>query len=356
MCNGYCHAQSGYLVYPNPFRGVQDMNRVRVCFFVLLLALMAFIVTSSVLVAPAHASTPSSDDAAMETEDDDGTLLSPAEESEPARSAIVPLPIDDSGGFVPDPDGYLSEWVYEDASISVRIVKGRANETDYLVATIKVADPSQIRTAAAGKPNSQETAAGAVIAKRMNAVLAINTDYYSYRPNGYIVRQGVVCRQIPNTMDILFIDDRGDLHVVEYPTQQKVAEFLASLEEDGRRVVNSFEFGPLLVRDGKKVEEIHYFDIGTVKPTQRMGIAQIGPLEYLCVSTEGPEDPGSVGFTVEQFAELMESLGAEIAYNMDGGSSNTLVFNNMKINSPKNRKIRSIPDILYFATAVDLGI
>ncbi|MBR2612862.1 MAG: hypothetical protein IKC72_07315, partial [Clostridia bacterium] len=32
------------------------------------------------------------------------------------------------------------------------------------------------------------------------------------------------------------------------------------------------------------------------------------PLEYLCIASEGPEDPGSVGMNLEQFSELVASF------------------------------------------------
>ena len=63
--------------------------------------------------------------------------------------------------------------------------------------------------------------------------------------------------------------------------------------------------------------------------------------------------------TATQFAELVSRLGydlsengARIAYNLDGGSSNTLVFRKQKINSPDNPKTRDVNDIVYFATLV----
>jgi hypothetical protein len=44
------------------------------------------------------------------------------------------------------------------------------------------------------------------------------------------------------------------------------------------------------------------------------------------------------------------------AYNLDGGSSATLVFrkngkNWVKVNAPNNGKIRPLKDIIFFATA-----
>ncbi len=296
-----------------------------------------------------------------------GSLVS-ANAEEAANSTIAPLivptapppvqlsesaadlPLDAKTSYTPNADNYLSEWEYQDETISVRILKDRAFDTDYLVAYVQIAGPTQLRTAVAGKHNSEDTLRGAHIAKRVGAVLAINGDYYSYRSGGYIIRQGKQYRNQPNKLDVLLIDANGDLHVVEYATRDDIEAYLKTMDAE---VVNSFAFGPLLVRDGKRVDEVHYFDVGTVKKAQRMAIAQTGPLSYMCVSTEGPEDKGSQGLTVDEFATLMEALGCDIAYNLDGGSSNTMAFRNEKINSPLNPKERYIFDILYFATAVE---
>jgi exopolysaccharide biosynthesis protein len=70
------------------------------------------------------------------------------------------------------------------------------------------------------------------------------------------------------------------------------------------------------------------------------------------VATEGPENANSVGLTLSQTAELMAGLGCETAYNLDGGSSSTMVLNNLKINALSTHKVRPIWDILYFASLV----
>ena len=82
-----------------------------------------------------------------------------------------------------------------------------------------------------------------------------------------------------------------------------------------------------------------------------MCIAQVGELEYLCICAEGPEDKGSKGLVLEQFAELVASFGVQNAYNLDGGSSATMVFQGDKINSPNNPKRRPLCDMLYFSSA-----
>ena len=84
-----------------------------------------------------------------------------------------------------------------------------------------------------------------------------------------------------------------------------------------------------------------------------MGIGQIGPLEYICVATEGPENKDSDGLTIPEFAQLMKDLGAVQAYNLDGGSSSAMMLNGKKINALSSRKLRPICDILYFSTLVE---
>ena len=76
------------------------------------------------------------------------------------------------------------------------------------------------------------------------------------------------------------------------------------------------------------------------------------------MSTEGPEDPGSRGLNLYEMADYTLAAAHELgkpclyAYNLDGGSSNSLILNNEKINSPNNRKSRRVSDIIYFATLV----
>ena len=143
----------------------------------------------------------------------------------------------------------------------------------------------------------------------------------------------------------MIIDDQGDLHILKNATNDDIAAFQGN-------VVNGLTFGPGLVIDGVRQTGYVDNDNAALKSAQRMCLAQVGPLEYLCIVSEGPEDPGSVGMNLEQFSELVASFeGVQNAYNLDGGSSTTMVFRNDKVNSPNNPKRRPLCDILYFACA-----
>lgn len=277
-----------------------------------------------------------------------GTLIMNAYAMELSGEGIVPLAIDDTPGYAPSKACYISDGTgYEDASIQVHIETVRAYETTIQVIRIQIADPSQIRTAMSAQYGHTSTNAGATIARRNNAVLAVNGDYFSFHNRGYLVRQGKIYRNRPDgSFDTLIIDDHGDFHIIPKATGEELAAFQGVM-------VNTFNFGPGLVIDGIMTESFEEND-STVpnKRTQRMCVGQTGPLSYICIATEGPENKGSQGLLLTEIAKMAYDYGCINAYNLDGGSSSTVVLNNKKINALSSGKTRSICDILYFATAV----
>ena len=288
------------------------------------------------------------------------------------ETAYPPLEINDKGGPVPDPESYTSDTSYVDPTIQVEIFNGTAvrmdeegiaHNTKYLYARIKVIDPSQVRTASASGSFRKGTYIGTSIAKRVDSVLAVSGDYFIHSSNGntgYIVRQGTRYRNNPKGKDLLMIDSNGDMHGLYAAGSKDIDAFYASLSENVE-IWNAFTFGPILVDNGVVAVDCdtEYFSVGTQVPAQRLCIGQIGPLEYFVVSTEGPEDGEGSGMTIPQFADVVSKVGyefsengAKIAYNLDGGSTNTMIFKNKKVNSPGSPKIRGIGDIIYFATLV----
>ncbi len=272
-----------------------------------------------------------------------------------ASAEIIEYELTDKKGVALQADGYdLENMTYEDPSISVKIETGRIYETNYMVAHVKVANATQVRSTMSGSYSSDDTIGGIAMAKSTNAALAINGDYFSSRRNvGYTARMGREYKNKCNgTYDVMVIDDKGDLHIIQAPTKEDMEAFKAELEANGGAIINGYTFGPGLVINGEKQTGFVDMDNAADRAAQRMCLAQVGPLEYLCICSEGPEDPGSTGLTLEQFAELVASFeGVQNAYNLDGGSSSTMVFNRDKVNSPNNPKRRPLKDIIYFASA-----
>lgn len=266
---------------------------------------------------------------------------------------VAPIDYQVDAPYTPDPDAYLPDTTgYLDPSISVRVEKMRAYDTTIQLTWVQVADASQLRTASYKKYPSKSIARAATIAKRENAVVAINGDYFVHRKEGYIVRNGEVLRQ--NYTDLyhtLIIDANGDFTIFPTNTQDVVDSFEGDIKQ-------LMVFGPALVIDGVMQTDFEAKGPGILKEctpskeTQRLAICQMDTLSYLIIATEGPENKDSDGLTMTEFAQLCSDLGVKQAFNLDGGSSSTVVLNNKKINSLSTGKVRSIGDILYFVTAV----
>ncbi|MBR6569216.1 MAG: phosphodiester glycosidase family protein [Clostridia bacterium] len=263
----------------------------------------------------------------------------------------------DSGLFSPGSTPVAENFTengYRDDTIIVELEQRRMFDSDVFIAYVKIAHPSQLRTAIAGnKLSSTRTNQTTVITAAYNGIVGINGDYYSDkdRQGGHIVRMGETMRErVSDNFDLLFIDELGDLHVFHRGKAEQQAQVDAFKSE--HEIVNAFCFGPGLVINGEKPEDVSkykWFDATGENP--RAGIGQIDMLTYVLVAVNGRTSE-SVGVTLDQFADIMLELGCEQAYNLDGGNSATLAFNGEVFNT-KVQKERDVSDVIYFASAID---
>ena len=248
----------------------------------------------------------------------------------------------------------FTENGYRDDTIIVEMEQKRIYDSDVFIAYVKIATPSQLRTAIAGnKLSSTRTNQTSVLTAAYNGIVGINGDYYSDkdRQGGHIVRMGQTMRErVSDNFDLLFIDELGDLHVFHRGKADQQAQVDAFKQE--HEVVNAFCFGPGLVIDGEKPDDISqykWFDATGENP--RAAIGQLDMLTYVLVAVNG-RDKTTVGVTLDQLADIMLDLGCTQAYNLDGGNSATLAFNGEVYNT-KDYKERDVSDIIYFASATD---
>ena len=231
---------------------------------------------------------------------------------------------------------------YHDDSLDVQLHKFHVYNADVTVAFVQIADPDQLRTQLAKPYPSKTTARIDIIAKPVKSVFAVNADWFTYRSNGIVYRNGELLRdrEIPED-DGLAIDANGDLHIIRPMTREEYDKLTVP-------VMHSFSFGPALVMNG----EVQ--DMGDRKVTyrQRMAIGQVDKLSYVFVAADGTNEDDGEGLNVPELAQLMHDLGAHTAYNLDGGQSASMLMGNTKVNgAPK--VMRAIGDIIYFTTAIE---
>ena len=274
-----------------------------------------------------------------------------------------PLPIDFTGGFAPQESGYQGDSSYRDPTIQVDItyrdvmdyVKGYSSknrDAGAWIVDIRIGDASQLRTVAAESFDSNATMPVETIADRVNAVVAFNADFVTRQDDGYVFREGILFKDKlkGKHRDVLLIDEDGDFHPFHEPKRNSLPS-----EIDGKKIVNAFCFGPVLVEDSEIPAKMPNFTF--LKPEEyysRLALCQVGPLHYKVIITTMVQDY-TLGLQIDSFAQLCKDEGAIIAYNLDGGYSATLYFHGIRLNNQKNINFREVPDIFYFASAWNGG-
>ena len=256
-------------------------------------------------------------------------------------------------------DGWISKNEYQDESIHVlmksasRKSKSSAAKTTVRYVTIEIADASQLRTYFSdGSYDSRKQERSNVMTKRTNAVVAMNADFAKYTYDfGYIIRQGVFYRDALGMQkyprDVLVIDNEGDFHIIPNANSEDMQAFLTELEGAGLTAVNSFTFGPALIRDGE-VQTIPKGEHESIMATARICLCQLDHLRYAIVVVDGGN---GVGINLQELANYIPEIlpDCKVAYNLDGGGSAHLLMNGKMANKTANS--RPISDIIYFASA-----
>ncbi len=293
--------------------------------------------------------------------DDDDAAADSAETGEDGTpsGAVAELPLDFTPGPAPNPAAY-TETGYRDDSIEIVTEEREEDGIIWHICRVSIASPTQLRTGIYNpdKPNSNRTDRLTALAKRYNAVAAINGDYYSKDPakTTFEVRQTTAIRTKTNRYkDVLIIDENGDFHFIaanpelpskKYTTwfQEQISAFTAE-----HQIINAFTFGPILVWDGQVQTKDFDYGYNPKGKEPRSAIGQTGPLSYVMVVAEGRGE--SSGCSHQKLAEFMAEIGCLQAFNLDGGNSAEIVCGGQMFRGQGGNE-RPQSDLIYFATTV----
>jgi exopolysaccharide biosynthesis protein len=247
------------------------------------------------------------------------------------------------------------DWNYRDSSVSISIQKvttgSGENTVTYFVADVQLSDATDLRSAFADNQFGQNIIAyTSEIAAENDAIFAINGDYYGFRDDGIIIRNGVIYRDEPARIGMAFYSD-GTIKI--YDETRTSAE---DLLKEG--VWNTLSFGPALVEDSQVVDFSGRVQVDsnvgnhTIQGNNpRTGVGIIDSNHFVFVVVDGRSSGYSRGVTLDEFAQIFADLGCSDAYNIDGGGSSTMYFMGRVVNNPlgKNRE-RGTSDILYIGS------
>ena len=238
----------------------------------------------------------------------------------------------------------MTDTTYADGNIQVTLSTCRISDTTVYVADVQLNSADYLKTAFAENTYGRNiTETTSEMASSVNAILAINGDYYGAQRSGYVIRNGVLYRSSGSGGEDLVIYADGSFGIID-ENEISAQELLDA------GAWNVLSFGPALVENGA-VSVSQNDEVGKAmasNPRTAIGILDEGHYVFLVADGRTSE---SAGLSLYELATFLQSLGVETAYNLDGGGSSSMVFLGNLINNPtsggRKSSERSVSDIVY---------
>ena len=250
-------------------------------------------------------------------------------------------------------------WEYRTDDLS--IIVDRIHTTNiggrpvcYCVAQVRMRNVDAFRPGLRGDNTTlhQRTEYPTYMARRYHAVLAVTGDNLNVAEpelKGIILRNGQLYNN--NTAaDTAALYPDMSLRIFR-PGETNVDKLLA----DG--VMNTFSFGPTLIRDGVVNLNASRTLLGMLNP--RTGIGMVSPGHFVVITVDGRQSNYSRGVSLNTLMHLFYLYGCKQAYNLDGGNSMAMVFMGEHLNQhpgePNTRNgQRTLPDMLLWGNSAQV--
>ncbi|MBR1585805.1 MAG: phosphodiester glycosidase family protein [Clostridia bacterium] len=248
-------------------------------------------------------------------------------------------------------DRYTDEVVITDSSysspdISITVTEETAADgrITYYLADIYVRDIACFQSALARNTYGSGYRDSITDMAALNdALLAINGDYYGNTNEGVVIRNGVIYRANRTTCDVCVLYYDGTMRVMPgnaFTVEDAIA--------DG--AWQAWTFGPaLLDTDGSALAA--FASTGRIiSANPRTAIGYYEPGHYCMIVVDGRGE--SAGISLPELSQLFYDLGCAAAYNLDGGNSSIMVWQDAVINAPSGGG-RESSDALLIAEVND---
>ena len=158
-----------------------------------------------------------------------------------------------------------------------------------------------------------------------NALLAINGDYYGNTTEGVVIRNGVIYRANRTNCDVCVLYYDGRMEVMPgsaFDMQEAI--------QNG--AWQAWTFGPALLDTDGSVLTSFASTNRIISANPRTAIGYYEPGHYCMIVVDGRGE--SAGISLPDLSQLFYDLGCTAAYNLDGGNSSIMVWQNAVINDP----------------------
>ena len=220
----------------------------------------------------------------------------------------------------------ITENSYSSPDISITVSEHTQGRITYYLADIYVRDVTCFQSALARDTyGTGFRDSVADMAALSSALLAINGDYYGNTNEGVVIRNGVIYRANRTNCDVCVLYYDGTMRVMP-GASFSVEEAIA----DG--AWQAWTFGPALL-DGEGNALTAFSSTNRIiAANPRTAIGYWEPGHYCMVVVDGRGE--SAGITLPELSQLFQDLGCRAAYNLDGGNSSVMVWQDAVVNNP----------------------
>ena len=226
-----------------------------------------------------------------------------------------------------------TENSYTSPNVSITIstyTTDEANSSTYFVADIYVAQIENFQTYfATGQYGYYASESPVSAAQNSGALISINGDYCNNQDSGFLVRNGelYMSEQTKNDICVLYYDGTMETFT---PEEYLVEDIIA------KHPYQVWKFGPELLDENGQPKQSFNTSEAITWENPRSGIGYYEPGHYCFVIVDGRQSGYSRGLEIDRFAQIFADLGCKAAYNLDGGASAVMTFNQSIYSRPSN--------------------
>lgn len=245
--------------------------------------------------------------------------------------------------FSDEPVWTENSYKSPNVSITIETIKrGEGSEQQvYHVADIYIASMENFSTYTAnGRMVYFETQDVMKMNEATNALLSISGDFLTYQKAGFLMRNGEIYSETTNNVSICALFPDGTMET--YDAKGYTIEDIKA-----RGAVQVWSFGPVLLDENGQVRTRYSMPSAVSQTNPRSAIGYYEPGHYCFVVVDGRQKNYSTGMSIPELAAVFQELGCTKAYNLDGGGSAVMVFNQQRFSKQSNGGDRKLGDILY---------
>jgi hypothetical protein len=232
------------------------------------------------------------------------------------------------------PDGTVKTliYVYRGTKSAVELYHYQKGKLEYQIADVYVREIEKLTTESV--TNQGYARMLYEFARELNARIAINSDYFTTNAinEGLIIRNGKLLQsKVCKNSDLCVVYQDGTVRCFDCKKEKIDNDAIIASYP-----YHAFYFGPSLLDENGNAKEKFNSTVGALNPRTAFGYYEPGHYAFISIlgtrsmkdiNGHGLGNGKSPGMTFTEMSALCASLGMKAAYNLDGGQSSGMYWN-----------------------------